>query len=162
MYFDLRHDPNQRWAADLAKGHPGAQLPRFARPAGSLRLAVSASLRLRDNALSKARFEPTEGRWAAKFTRLACGQFRWEDQFNLSLDPVTAREYHDETLPQDGAKSAHFCSMCGPHFCSMKITEDVRKYAAEQAISEEEALQRGMAEKSKEFVEAGAEVYAKA
>jgi phosphomethylpyrimidine synthase len=112
-------------AADLAKGHPGAQY--------------------RDNALSKARFE-----------------FRWEDQFNLSLDPVTAREYHDETLPQDGAKSAHFCSMCGPHFCSMKITEDVRKYAAEQAISEEEALQRGMEEKSKEFVEAGAEVYATA
>ena len=112
-------------AADLAKGHPGAQY--------------------RDNALSKARFE-----------------FRWEDQFNLSLDPVTAREYHDETLPQDGAKSAHFCSMCGPHFCSMKITEDVRKYAAEQAISEEEALQRGMDAKSKEFVEAGAEVYAKA
>jgi phosphomethylpyrimidine synthase len=112
-------------AADLAKGHPGAQY--------------------RDNALSKARFE-----------------FRWEDQFNLSLDPVTAREYHDETLPQDGAKSAHFCSMCGPHFCSMKITEDVRKYAAEQAISEEEALQRGMEEKSKEFVESGAEVYAKA
>jgi phosphomethylpyrimidine synthase len=109
-------------AADLAKGHPGAQY--------------------RDNALSKARFE-----------------FRWEDQFNLSLDPVTAREYHDETLPQDGAKSAHFCSMCGPHFCSMKITEDVRKYAAEQAISEEEALQRGMDEKSKEFVESGAEVY---
>jgi phosphomethylpyrimidine synthase len=109
-------------AADLAKGHPGAQY--------------------RDNALSKARFE-----------------FRWEDQFNLSLDPVTAREYHDETLPQEGAKSAHFCSMCGPHFCSMKITEDVRKYAAEQAISEEEALQRGMEEKSKEFVEKGAEVY---
>lgn len=109
-------------AADLAKGHPGAQY--------------------RDNALSKARFE-----------------FRWEDQFNLSLDPVTAREYHDETLPQDGAKSAHFCSMCGPHFCSMKITEDVRKYAAEQAISEEEAIKRGMEEKSKEFVEAGAEVY---
>jgi len=112
-------------AADLAKGHPGAQY--------------------RDNALSKARFE-----------------FRWEDQFNLSLDPVTAREYHDETLPQDGAKSAHFCSMCGPHFCSMKITEDVRKYAAEQAISEEEALQRGMEEKSKEFVESGAEVYTNA
>ncbi|MES2596602.1 MAG: phosphomethylpyrimidine synthase ThiC [Verrucomicrobiota bacterium] len=109
-------------AADLAKGHPGAQY--------------------RDNALSKARFE-----------------FRWEDQFNLALDPVTARAYHDETLPQDGAKSAHFCSMCGPHFCSMKITEDVRKYAAEQAISEEEALKRGMEEKSKEFVEAGAEVY---
>ncbi len=109
-------------AADLAKGHPGAQL--------------------RDNAISKARFE-----------------FRWEDQFNLSLDPVTAREYHDETLPQEGAKSAHFCSMCGPHFCSMKITEDVRKYAAEQAISEEEALRLGMEEKSKEFVESGAEVY---
>ena len=112
-------------AADLAKGHPGAQY--------------------RDNALSKARFE-----------------FRWEDQFNLSLDPVTAREFHDETLPQDGAKTAHFCSMCGPHFCSMKITEDVRKYAAEQGVSEEEALKRGMEEKSKEFVEKGAEVYAKA
>jgi phosphomethylpyrimidine synthase len=112
-------------AADLAKGHPGAQY--------------------RDNALSKARFE-----------------FRWEDQFNLSLDPVTAREFHDETLPQDGAKTAHFCSMCGPHFCSMKITEDVRKYAAEQGVSEEEALKKGMEEKSKEFVEKGAEVYAKA
>jgi phosphomethylpyrimidine synthase len=112
-------------AADLAKGHPGAQY--------------------RDNALSKARFE-----------------FRWEDQFNLSLDPETAREYHDETLPQEGAKSAHFCSMCGPHFCSMKITEDVRKYAAEQGIAEEEALKRGMAEKSREFVEKGAEVYSKA
>ncbi len=112
-------------AADLAKGHPGAQY--------------------RDNALSKARFE-----------------FRWEDQFNLSLDPVTARDFHDETLPQDGAKTAHFCSMCGPHFCSMKITEDVRKYAAEQGIAAEEALQKGMEEKSKEFVEKGAEVYAKA
>jgi phosphomethylpyrimidine synthase len=112
-------------AADLAKGHPGAQY--------------------RDNALSKARFE-----------------FRWEDQFNLSLDPVTAREFHDETLPQEGAKTAHFCSMCGPHFCSMKITEDVRKYAAEQGVSEEEALKRGMDEKSKEFVEKGAEVYGKA
>jgi phosphomethylpyrimidine synthase len=112
-------------AADLAKGHPGAQF--------------------RDNALSKARFE-----------------FRWEDQFNLGLDPVTAREYHDETLPQEGAKSAHFCSMCGPHFCSMKITEDVRKYAADQALTEEEALKKGMEEKSKEFVEKGAEVYAKA
>jgi phosphomethylpyrimidine synthase len=112
-------------AADLAKGHPGAQY--------------------RDNALSKARFE-----------------FRWEDQFNLGLDPETAREFHDETLPQDGAKSAHFCSMCGPHFCSMKITEDVRKYAAEQGIAEEEALKKGMEEKSKEFVEKGAEVYAKA
>jgi phosphomethylpyrimidine synthase len=109
-------------AADLAKGHPGAQY--------------------RDNALSKARFE-----------------FRWEDQFNLALDPITAREYHDETLPQDGAKSAHFCSMCGPHFCSMKITEDVRKYAAELQISEDEALAKGMEEKSKEFVQSGAEVY---
>jgi phosphomethylpyrimidine synthase len=112
-------------AADLAKGHPGAQY--------------------RDNALSKARFE-----------------FRWEDQFNLGLDPERAREFHDETLPQEGAKTAHFCSMCGPHFCSMKITEDVRKYAAEQAISEEEALKKGMEEKSKEFVKKGAEVYAKA
>src|SRR3974390_3077723 len=102
------------------------------------------SARQRDDALSKARFE-----------------FRWEDQFNLSLDPVTAREFHDETLPQEGAKSAHFCSMCGPHFCSMKITEDVRKYAAEQGIAEEEALKRGMEAKSKEFVEKGAEVYAK-
>jgi phosphomethylpyrimidine synthase len=98
-----------------------------------------------DDAISKARFE-----------------FRWEDQFNLSLDPVTAREFHDETLPQEGAKLAHFCSMCGPHFCSMKITEDVRKYAAEQGIKEEEALKTGMEEKSREFVEAGAEVYAKA
>lgn len=112
-------------AADLAKGHPGAQY--------------------RDNALSKARFE-----------------FRWEDQFNLSLDPITARSFHDETLPQEGAKTAHFCSMCGPHFCSMKITEDVRKYAAEQGIAEEEALKKGMEEKSKEFVEKGAELYAKA
>jgi phosphomethylpyrimidine synthase len=109
-------------AADLAKGHPGAQY--------------------RDNALSKARFE-----------------FRWEDQFNLSLDPETAREFHDETLPQEGAKSAHFCSMCGPHFCSMKITEDVRRYAAEQGITGEEAAHRGMAEKSREFVESGAEIY---
>ena len=98
----------------------------------------------RDNALSKARFE-----------------FRWEDQFNLGLDPVTAREFHDATLPQDGAKTAHFCSMCGPHFCSMKITEDVRKYAAEQGLAEEEALKKGMEAKSKEFVEKGAEVYAK-
>jgi phosphomethylpyrimidine synthase len=112
-------------AADLAKGHPGAQY--------------------RDNALSKARFE-----------------FRWEDQFNLSLDPVTAREFHDETLPQEGAKSAHFCSMCGPHFCSMKITEDVRKYAAEQGIAEEAALKQGMDEKSREFTEKGGELYAKA
>ena len=112
-------------AADLAKGHPGAQY--------------------RDNALSKARFE-----------------FRWEDQFNLGLDPVTAREFHDETLPQEGAKSAHFCSMCGPHFCSMKISEDVRKYAAEKGLAEEEALKAGMAEKSAEFTEKGAELYTKA
>ena len=109
-------------AADLAKGHPGAQH--------------------RDNAVSKARFE-----------------FRWEDQFNLSLDPETAREFHDETLPQEGAKTAHFCSMCGPHFCSMKITEDVRRYAAEQGIGEKDALAAGMAQKSQEFVEGGAEVY---
>jgi phosphomethylpyrimidine synthase len=99
----------------------------------------------RDNAISKARFE-----------------FRWEDQFNLSLDPETAREFHDETLPQEGAKTAHFCSMCGPHFCSMKITEDVRKYAADQAVSEDEALQHGMEEKSRQFTEAGADIYAKA
>ena len=111
-------------AADLAKGHPGAQY--------------------RDNAISKARFE-----------------FRWEDQFNLSLDPETAREFHDETLPAEGAKTAHFCSMCGPHFCSMKITEDVRKYAAEQKISEEEALQVGLEQKATEFTEQGAEIYAK-
>jgi phosphomethylpyrimidine synthase len=112
-------------AADLAKGHPGAQY--------------------RDNALSKARFE-----------------FRWEDQFNLGLDPETAREFHDETLPQEGAKSAHFCSMCGPHFCSMKITEDVRKYAAEKGLSEDQALRQGLEDKSQEFVAQGAEVYAKA
>ena len=99
----------------------------------------------RDDALSKARFE-----------------FRWEDQFNLGLDPVTAREFHDETLPQEGAKLAHFCSMCGPHFCSMKITEDVRKYAAEHGVAEADALQKGMEDKSKEFVERGAEVYTKA
>jgi phosphomethylpyrimidine synthase len=103
------------------------------------------SARWRDDALSKARFE-----------------FRWEDQFNLSLDPVTAREFHDETLPQEGAKAAHFCSMCGPHFCSMKITEDVRKYAAEQGIAEQEALAKGMQEKSREFAEKGNELYAKA
>ena len=112
-------------AADLAKGHPGAQY--------------------RDNALSKARFE-----------------FRWEDQFNLGLDPETAREFHDETLPQDGAKTAHFCSMCGPHFCSMKISEDVRQYAAAQGISDEEALEKGMEEKSREFEKAGSEVYVSA
>ena len=109
-------------AADLAKGHPGAQY--------------------RDNALSKARFE-----------------FRWEDQFNLSLDPEVAREYHDETLPQEGAKLAHFCSMCGPHFCSMKITQDVREYAAQKEIDEKSALEIGMKEKSEEFVAAGAELY---
>jgi phosphomethylpyrimidine synthase len=111
-------------AADLAKGHPGAQY--------------------RDNAISKARFE-----------------FRWEDQFNLSLDPETARDFHDETLPQEGAKTAHFCSMCGPHFCSMKITEDVRKYAAEHGLTDAEAIERGLKEKSHEFVEQGSEVYAK-
>jgi phosphomethylpyrimidine synthase len=111
-------------AADLAKGHPGAQY--------------------RDNAISKARFE-----------------FRWEDQFNLSLDPETAREFHDETLPQEGAKTAHFCSMCGPHFCSMRITEDVRKFAAEQGIKESEALEKGLKEKSAEFVKKGSDVYAK-
>jgi phosphomethylpyrimidine synthase len=111
-------------AADLAKGHPGAQY--------------------RDNAISKARFE-----------------FRWEDQFNLSLDPETAREFHDETLPAEGAKTAHFCSMCGPHFCSMRITEDVRKYAAEQGITEEAAIQKGLQQKATEFKEAGAEMYAR-
>ncbi|HZL43423.1 MAG TPA: phosphomethylpyrimidine synthase ThiC [Verrucomicrobiae bacterium] len=100
--------------------------------------------RYRDDALSKARFE-----------------FRWEDQFNLSLDPETARSFHDQTLPQDSAKLAHFCSMCGPHFCSMKITEDVRKYAAAQGIAEKEAVRQGMEEKSREFVKKGAEVYAK-
>ena len=112
-------------AADLAKGHPGAQI--------------------RDNAVSKARFE-----------------FRWEDQFNLGLDPDTAREFHDATLPQEGAKVAHFCSMCGPHFCSMKITQDVREYAEKQGISGEEALQKGMEEKAVEFVKKGAEIYQKA
>jgi phosphomethylpyrimidine synthase len=111
-------------AADLAKGHPGAQI--------------------RDNALSKARFE-----------------FRWEDQFNLGLDPEKAKEFHDETLPQEGAKQAHFCSMCGPHFCSMKITQDVRDYAATQGVSEQEALAKGMQEKAIEFVKKGAEVYQK-
>ncbi|MGC1322490.1 MAG: phosphomethylpyrimidine synthase ThiC [Candidatus Udaeobacter sp.] len=111
-------------AADLAKGHPGAQY--------------------RDNAISKARFE-----------------FRWEDQFNLSLDPETARDFHDETLPQEGAKTAHFCSMCGPHFCSMKITEDVRKYAAEHGLTNEAAIESGMQEKRKEFLEQGSEIYAK-
>ncbi len=112
-------------AADLAKGHPGAQV--------------------RDNALSKARFE-----------------FRWEDQFNLSLDPDKAREFHDQTLPQEGAKTAHFCSMCGPHFCSMQITQEVRDYARQQGMEAETALAQGMAEKSEEFLEQGAELYRKA
>jgi phosphomethylpyrimidine synthase len=111
-------------AADLAKGHPGAQI--------------------RDNALSKARFE-----------------FRWEDQFNLGLDPDKAREFHDETLPKDSAKVAHFCSMCGPHFCSMKITQDVRDYAAQQGMSDQDALQKGMEVKAIEFVKQGAEIYRK-
>jgi len=96
----------------------------------------------RDNALSKARFE-----------------FRWEDQFNLSLDPDKAKEFHDATLPQDAAKTAHFCSMCGPNFCSMKITQDVRDYAAKKGISEEEALEEGMQEKAKEFADSGSEIY---
>jgi phosphomethylpyrimidine synthase len=111
-------------AADLAKGHPGAQI--------------------RDNALSKARFE-----------------FRWEDQFNLGLDPEKAKEFHDETLPQEGAKQAHFCSMCGPHFCSMKISQDVRDYAEAQGIDAQEALEKGMQEKAIEFVKKGSEVYQK-
>jgi len=109
-------------AADLAKGHPGAQA--------------------RDNALSKARFE-----------------FRWEDQFNLALDPETARSYHDATLPDNAAKVAHFCSMCGPHFCSMKITQDVRDYAAQKQLEEQQAIQIGMKEKSEEFKKAGSEIY---
>ena len=109
-------------AADLAKGHPSAQI--------------------RDDALSKARFE-----------------FRWEDQFNLSLDPETARSFHDETLPLDGAKTAHFCSMCGPHFCSMKITEDVRKYAEEHGLNGPESIEIGMQEKAEEFVRTGGEIY---
>jgi phosphomethylpyrimidine synthase len=112
-------------AADLAKGHPGAQL--------------------QDNVLSKARFE-----------------FRWEDQFNLALDPELARQFHDETLPQEGAKLAHFCSMCGPHFCSMKITQEVRDYAAEHAIAETVALESGLKEKAEQFKQAGAEIYNKA
>jgi phosphomethylpyrimidine synthase len=126
----------------------------------------------RDNTLSKARFDSSRlgsgekdfAEWKAGRPRLRAqpSPFRWEDQFNLSLDPVTAREFHDETLPQDGAKSAHVCSMCGPHFCSMKITEDVRKFVAEQNISEQEALQKGMEEKSREFAEKGSELYAKA
>jgi len=100
------------------------------------------SSKYRDDALSKARFE-----------------FRWEDQFNLSLDPVTAREFHDETLPQEGAKTAHFCSMCGPHFCSMKITEDVRRYAEEKGLNGDDALKAGLEEKAREFADKGNEVY---
>ncbi|WP_374242293.1 phosphomethylpyrimidine synthase ThiC [Zoogloea sp.] len=111
-------------AADLAKGHPGAQI--------------------RDNALSKARYE-----------------FRWDDQFNLGLDPDKAKSFHDETLPKESAKVAHFCSMCGPHFCSMKITQDVRDYAAAQGIGETEALEKGMETKAIEFVKTGAEIYHK-
>ncbi len=112
-------------AADLAKGHPGAQV--------------------RDNAMSKARFE-----------------FRWDDQFNLGLDPDRAREFHDETLPKESAKVAHFCSMCGPQFCSMKISQDVRDFAAKEGLSEQAALEKGMEVKSVEFVKQGAEVYHKA
>ena len=95
-----------------------------------------------DDAMSKARFE-----------------FRWEDQFNLAMDPDTAREFHDETLPAEGAKVAHFCSMCGPHFCSMKISQDVREYAQTHGLDESEAIKAGMAEKSKEFEDSGAEIY---
>jgi phosphomethylpyrimidine synthase len=109
-------------AADLAKGHPGAQH--------------------RDNALSQARFE-----------------FRWQDQFNLSLDPETAKDFHDATLPAQGAKLAHFCSMCGPHFCSMKITQDVREYAAEKQLADDAALKHGMQEKSEEFRKTGGDLY---
>jgi len=109
-------------AADLAKGHPGAQI--------------------RDNAMSKARFE-----------------FRWEDQFNIGLDPDRAREYHDETLPKQAHKVAHFCSMCGPNFCSMKITREVREYAAEQEVALDEALQKGLAEKAEEFRNSGGKLY---
>ncbi|MDE3225216.1 MAG: phosphomethylpyrimidine synthase ThiC, partial [Nitrospirota bacterium] len=109
-------------AADLAKGHPGAQA--------------------RDNALSKARFE-----------------FRWEDQFHLSLDPDTAVAFHDATLPDNAAKVSHFCSMCGPHFCSMKITQDVRDYAAQKQLDEQQAIQIGMKEKSEEFKRTGSEIY---
>lgn len=109
-------------AADLAKGHPTSQI--------------------RDNALSKARFE-----------------FRWSDQFNLSLDPDTAKEFHDETLPAEGAKVAHFCSMCGPKFCSMKITQDVRDYAEKHGLTDKDALDQGMETKSKEFSESGGKIY---
>src|SRR5207244_2197173 len=110
-------------AADLAKGHPGAQA--------------------RDDALSKARFE-----------------FRWEDQFGLSMDPDTARAYHDETLPAEPAKTAHFCSMCGPKFCSMRISQDVRDYAAAHGVDTEVAIELGMKEKATEFVDRGSQLYA--
>src|SRR5690606_11458006 len=109
-------------AADLAKGHPGAQI--------------------RDNALSKARFE-----------------FRWEDQFNLGLDPERAREFHDATLPAEGAKVAHFCPMCGPKFCSMEITQQVRDYARQLGIDEAAAAESGMQAKAQEFIDTGAEIY---
>jgi phosphomethylpyrimidine synthase len=109
-------------AADVAKGHPGAQAW--------------------DDALSDARFE-----------------FRWEDQFHLSLDPTTARDFHDETLPAAPAKTAHFCSMCGPHFCSMRISQDVRRYAEEKGLTDQDALEAGMAEKSAEFAAGGGRVY---
>ena len=112
-------------AADLAKGHPGAQI--------------------RDNALSKARFE-----------------FRWDDQFNLGLDPDKAREFHDETLPKESAKVAHFCSMCGPHFCSMKISQDVRDFAAKEGLDDASALSKGMEQKAEEFVKLGSQLYRKA
>ncbi|WP_341301292.1 phosphomethylpyrimidine synthase ThiC [Lysinibacillus sp. FSL H8-0500] len=109
-------------AADLAKGHPGAQQ--------------------RDDALSKARFE-----------------FRWRDQFNLSLDPERAVEYHDETLPAEGAKTAHFCSMCGPKFCSMRISQDIRNYAKDKDLNTTEAIHQGMKEKAEEFKKAGSQIY---
>ncbi|MDP7640549.1 MAG: phosphomethylpyrimidine synthase ThiC, partial [Candidatus Hydrogenedentes bacterium] len=110
--------------ADLAKGHPGAQI--------------------RDNAISKARFE-----------------FRWEDQFNLALDPEKARSYHDETLPSEGAKVAHFCSMCGPKFCAMEITQQVRDYADSLGINNEKAKEQGMEVMSEKFNDEGAELYQK-
>jgi phosphomethylpyrimidine synthase len=109
-------------AADLAKGHPGAQQW--------------------DDALSKARFE-----------------FRWRDQFHLALDPETAIAYHDETLPAEPAKTAHFCSMCGPHFCSMRITQDVRDYAAKHGLAAESAVEAGLAEKAAEFRRRGLALY---
>ncbi|MDX1519490.1 MAG: phosphomethylpyrimidine synthase ThiC, partial [Gammaproteobacteria bacterium] len=109
-------------AADLGKGHPAAQL--------------------RDNALSKARFE-----------------FRWEDQFNLGLDPDKAREFHDQTLPKEAHKVAHFCSMCGPNFCSMKITQDIREYAGEKGIDESKAIESGLKEKAQEFRQGGGKIY---